>query len=255
MMRSACNLLALLSLSGLLLPAAAQAQAESPLASPAAAVSSADIPTEVPVPDATVTIDANHELVPAGIGQWTLRDKTTGSEKQLLLPAFHPVQSRPVLDGDRLAYITLTHRDGRMQLGCVNVDTLQGRVVDRIDSRLLARADESTASRSPVFDGNGKVHCALNGERCTSPGHCVEDAETVTLSTHVHAAARAVKGKTHKTRHARGQSAKSAKSSRAGQAHTKHHHARHGKPGNGHGVKPAKKVSRKTSSVKKVPHP
>lgn len=149
------------SLALLLLPLASVAQVQS--GSPADAQSAP-----------TYSLDDSHTLTAEGLG-WKLTDKATGKEKNLLLPAFHPEQSHPVLSGQHLAYISLTKHGERQQLGCVTFDLTKGKVVNRKDSTLFAR--EGEALSAPSLGEEGAVTCRLKGDQCNAKGGACSAAE------------------------------------------------------------------------------
>lgn len=141
-----------------------------------AAVAQAQTPPETPA----YRIDDNHVLTAQGLG-WKFVDLTTGKEKNLILPAFHPEQSRPVLSGQHMAYISLTKHGDRQQLGCVTFDLTKGKVVNRKDSSLFAKEGERLDA--PAMADDGAVNCRLKGEQCdTRSGACNAAEEDVALN-------------------------------------------------------------------------
>ncbi|HEX5394019.1 MAG TPA: hypothetical protein VFW68_12085 [Rhodocyclaceae bacterium] len=185
------------SLALLLLPLAAVAQTQSG--------SPADVPNTP-----SYSVDDSHALTAEGLG-WKLTDKATGKERNLLLPAFHPEQSHPVIDGQHLAYISLTKHGERQQLGCVTFDLTKGKVVNRKDSTLFGREGEPLSA--PTLGEDGAVTCHLKGDQCNAKGGACSAAEEDVALNFVPGA---VAGKPLKS--------KSAKGGKSG----KGHHGAHG---------------------------
>lgn len=143
-----------------------------------AAQAQTDVPSDAANP--IYTLDDSHTLTAEGLG-WKLTDKATGKEKNLLLPAFHPEQSHPVIEGSHMAYVSLTKHGERQQLGCVTFDLAKGKVVNRRDSSLFAREDEPLTA--PTLTEGGGVNCHLKGDQCSTKGNnCTRTEEDVALN-------------------------------------------------------------------------
>lgn len=203
---------------------------------------------------AAVRLDEQRELLPGDGPGWKLRDKASGKEKPLILPAFHPEFSVPAVEGNRMAYIGRTQNKGRQQLGCITFDLDTGKVLNRQVSDVYAREGEKL--ESPRFDPEKRTAtCALAGERCSGKNleHCEGATEHVVLDFAPGSLARKdlrASGKGRKGAHARGakgakgkaasgkarskaaakpagktaKAGKSAKSAKAGPAKSKHKH-------------------------------
>jgi hypothetical protein len=138
---------------------------------------------QAPVEDeAPVAIDATHTMQPKGF-TWVLKDTTNGKEQILILPAFHPTQSKPLLMGDRLAYASITKRGEKSQLGCVTFDLTQGKVLNRQDTDIFV--DEGTVPDAQVHRGDdGHVNCRFVGQQCAGKNQekCSAGEDAVRLS-------------------------------------------------------------------------
>lgn len=121
-------------------------------------------------------------LVPGDGPGWKLVDKATGKERALILPAFHPEYSVPVVQGNRLAYVGRTQRSGKFQLGCITYDLVKGKVLNRQVSELYAREGQ-IIDHPRLVEGESAVTCRIAGDRCTGKEleHCSPAAETITL--------------------------------------------------------------------------
>lgn len=132
--------------------------------------------------EAPVAIDATHTMQPKGF-TWVLKDTTSGKEQILILPAFHPTQSKPLLMGDRLAYASITKRGEKSQLGCVTFDLTQGKVLNRQDTDIFV--DEGTVPDAQVHRGDdGHVNCRFVGQQCAGKNQekCSAGEDAVRLS-------------------------------------------------------------------------
>lgn len=132
--------------------------------------------------EAPVAIDATHTMQPNGF-TWVLKDTTSGKEQTLILPAFHPAQSRPVLMGDRLAYASITKRGEKSQLGCVTFDLTKGKVLNRQDTDIFV--DEGAVPDAKVTPGeDGHVTCRFVGQQCAGKNQekCSAGEDAVRLS-------------------------------------------------------------------------
>ena len=144
-----------------------------------------ETPVSTPAPTAEVKefkLDGNQVLLPGEGPGWKLLDKRTGKEKVIILPAFHPELSYPVVQGNRMAYVGRTQNKGKQQLGCITFDLARGKVLNRQVSSLFAR--EGQVIESPLLgETENGVTCNLSGDRCTGKDleHCTAATETITL--------------------------------------------------------------------------
>lgn len=196
-----------------------------------------DVPAPLPsIADGAVRVDGRHLLTPMEDGGWVLRDSESGKNRALRLPAFHPERSTLALQGEKLAYVTLTRRGERLQLGCIAVDLAKGKVANREDTALLAPMTGNEAFDAPDISPSGQVSCRLAGERCKGANACTRAEETVNLSAHLATPAKA-------GRHGKGQKKFRGKTLKApvkrGAANSLHHSHRKSSP------KTPKKVRRK----------
>lgn len=143
-------------------------------------------------------VDDHHLLKPAeGVG-WVMTDTRSGEEKRLILPAFHPENSRPVMAGDKLAYVSFTKLGDQSQLGCITFDLTKGKVLNRRDTGLTMIPDASAVSTTRIGDGGQHATCVLRGQRCggRQATACNNASEDVTLSfVPLEEAKRGLKGK------------------------------------------------------------
>jgi len=144
-----------------------------------------DAPVSAPAPAAEAKefkLDGNQVLLPGEGPGWKLLDKSTGKEKVIILPAFHPELSYPVVQGNRMAYVGRTQNKGKQQLGCITFDLARGKVLNRQVSSLFAREGQVIESPHLGETENG-VTCNLSGDRCTGKNleNCTAATETVTL--------------------------------------------------------------------------
>ena len=144
-----------------------------------------DAPASAPVPTSEVKefkLDGNQVLLPGEGPGWKLLDKSTGKEKAIILPAFHPELSYPVVQGNRMAYVGRTQNKGKQQLGCITFDLARGKVLNRQVSSLFAREGQVIESPHLGETENG-VTCNLSGDRCTGKNleNCSAATETINL--------------------------------------------------------------------------
>lgn len=127
-------------------------------------------------------LDGNQVLLSGEGPGWKLLDKSTGKEKAIILPAFHPELSYPVVQGNRMAYVGRTQNKGKQQLGCITFDLARGKVLNRQVSSLFAREGQVIESPHLGETENG-VTCNLSGDRCTGKNleNCTASTETITL--------------------------------------------------------------------------
>ncbi|GAB2180853.1 hypothetical protein DLREEDagrD3_10760 [Denitratisoma sp. agr-D3] len=117
-------------------------------------------------PAAEIRLDDQQVLLPGEGPGWRLLNKASGEEKQIILPAFHPELSAPVVVGKRMAYVGRTQNQGKQQLGCITFDLARGKVLNRQVSDLYARNGQ--AQESPQLNGtDNAVVCHLVGDRCS----------------------------------------------------------------------------------------
>lgn len=185
-----------------------------------------------------VRLSDNQVLLPGEGPAWRLIDKTSGEEKQIILPAFHPELSYPVVKGTRLAYVGRTQNKGKQQLGCVTFDLERGKVLNRQVSSLFARDGQVIASPE-LSETENAVVCRLAGDRCSGKtmDTCTPATETISLDFEPGSLAR----KDLKSAKS-GKGARSAKAAKAGRKAT-----------SGKGVKKsaaAGKVAAKTGPAK-----
>ncbi|WP_145842866.1 hypothetical protein [Denitratisoma sp. DHT3] len=138
-------------------------------------------------------LDDTRLLKPARNGTWDLVDASSGKTQTLRLPAFHEAFSAATLHGDKLAYTSLIRRGERLQLGCISIDLIRGKVIDREDTSLLLAENGDRSLQAPSFSGDGqRVACHLSGEKCDGSGAagCTPVEETVTLSSLLSGSAR-----------------------------------------------------------------
>ena len=131
---------------------------------------------------AEVRLDGNQVLLPGEGPGWKLVDKATGKEKQIILPAFHPELSYPVVHGNRMAYVGRTQNKGKQQLGCITFDLARGKVLNRQVSSLYAH--EGQVNESPqLSETENAVTCNLAGDHCTGKNleSCTPSKETISL--------------------------------------------------------------------------
>lgn len=130
-----------------------------------------------------INVDATHTLSPDGLA-WVLKDTASGKDRTLLLPAFHPDHSHPLLVGDRLAYASMTKRGDKSQLGCITFDVSKGKVLNRKDTDIYL--DESATPQFSVQQDaeSGHITCQLAGQKCTGAHqeNCTSGQEAVNLS-------------------------------------------------------------------------
>lgn len=134
---------------------------------------------------AAFPLDGTRLLRPAQNGTWDLVDTSSGKTRTLRLPAFNEELSAAALHGDKLAYTSLIRRGERLQMGCVSIDLVRGKVADRADTSLLLVPDSNVSLQPPSFSGDGlRVACRLSGEKCDKENRsdCTQAEETVTLS-------------------------------------------------------------------------
>jgi len=129
-----------------------------------------------------VRLSDNQVLLPGEGPAWRLIDKTSGEEKQIILPAFHPELSYPVVKGKRLAYVGRTQNKGKQQLGCITFDLARGKVLNRQVSSLFAREGQVIASPE-LSETENAVVCHLAGDRCSGKtlDACTPATETISL--------------------------------------------------------------------------
>lgn len=182
-------------------------------------------------PRPEVDLGNNQVLVPGEGPAWNLVDKASGKVRPLVLPAFHPEYSVPVVQGNRLAYVGHTQRSGKFQLDCITYDLTNGKVLNRQVSELYAREGQ-VIDHPRLVEGEATVTCRIAGDRCTGKNleNCAPATENVTLDFEPGSLARRdLKGTARKSAKGKGGKA-TAKASKATKA-TKATKANKGKTG------------------------